>query len=173
MAVLLPGCAYRPVSYRACFLRKSTGHILRTKLRAAEDSIRVDKVETQLPALASSSSAARAFLRAALQTWELDGFGEVTELLTTELVANVVRHVGAPMTVRALRQPTTIRVEVDDPSPEPPVAKNPELLDDHGRGLLMIAALADEWGVTQHPGDGKTVWFKIDVATATDEVHDG
>src|SRR6476660_4071120 len=48
-------------------------------------------VETQLPSLATSPGSARAFLRSALETWKLDGFGEVTELLTNELVGNVVR----------------------------------------------------------------------------------
>jgi anti-sigma regulatory factor (Ser/Thr protein kinase) len=131
----------------------------------------VDRVEKQLAATESSPTEARGFLRAALQTWELDGFGEVTEVLTSELVSNVVRHVGAPMTVRALRQPSTIRVEVDDSSGEPPVVQHPEPLDEHGRGLLLVDSLASEWGVTQHGEEGKTVWFEIDVTTASDEVH--
>jgi anti-sigma regulatory factor (Ser/Thr protein kinase) len=132
----------------------------------------VNRVETQLPALASSPTTARAFLRAALQTWELDGFGEVTELLTSELVTNAVRHVGAPMTLRAIRQPAAIRVEVDDPSGDAPTAREPQLLDESGRGLLLIARLASAWGVTHHhDGHGKTVWFEVDVTTATDEVH--
>ena len=91
--------------------------------------------------------------------------------MTSELVTNVVRHVGAPITVRALRQPSSIRVEVVDPSGEPPVARHPQPLDEHGRGLLLVDSLASQWGVTQHDEDGKTVWFEIDVTTATNEVH--
>jgi anti-sigma regulatory factor (Ser/Thr protein kinase) len=109
-------------------------------------------------------------LRAALQTWELDGLGEVTELLTSELVSNVVRHVGSPMTVRALCQPSRIRVEVDDPSPEPPVLEHPEPRDPRGRGILLVDTLADDWG-TEMRDDGKTVWFEIDARTATEEIH--
>jgi hypothetical protein len=75
------------------------------------------------------------------------------------------------MTLRALRQPSTIRVEVDDPSDDPPVAQHPQPLDERGRGLLLIDSLASQWGVTQHDEDGKTVWFEIDVTTATNEVH--
>jgi anti-sigma regulatory factor (Ser/Thr protein kinase) len=131
----------------------------------------VDRVETHLPALESSSTTARAFLRAALQTWQLDGFGEVTEVLTSELVNNVVRHVGSPMTLRALRQPSSIRVEVDDPSSEAPVAQQPQPLDENGRGIFLVAALSKQWGVTQRGDDGKTVWFEIDVTTATTEIH--
>src|SRR5438552_15282079 len=51
----------------------------------------VDWYETELPALNTSPGMARAFLREALKTWNLDGLGEVTEVLTTELVTNVVR----------------------------------------------------------------------------------
>ena len=131
----------------------------------------MNQVEAHLPALATSPSEARSFLRAALHTWELDGFGDVTEVLTTELVSNVVRHVGEPMTLRALRQPASIRVEVDDPSADAPVAQDPEPFAESGRGLLLIAALASQWGVEQHAGHGKTVWFEIDVPTATSEVH--
>jgi hypothetical protein len=122
----------------------------------------VDRVETRLPPRETSPATARAFVRDALHAWELDDIGAMTDVLTTELVSNVVRHVRAPMTVRALRLPSSIRVEIDDPSSEEPVARLPDPLDDHGRGLLLIASLAHQWGVTQHHGDGKTVWFEID-----------
>jgi anti-sigma regulatory factor (Ser/Thr protein kinase) len=140
-------------------------------VRSGEESRLVEKVETQLPALESSATVARAFLRSTLETWQLDGFGEVTEVLTSELVTNVVRHVGSPMTLRALRQPSSIRVEVEDSSSDTPFARDAKPLDETGRGLLLVAALADEWGVTQHGDHGKTVWFEIDVTTATTKIH--
>jgi anti-sigma regulatory factor (Ser/Thr protein kinase) len=131
----------------------------------------VESVTTQLPSADTASSLARAFLRSALETWQLDGLGEVTELLTTELVSNVVRHVGQPMTIRALRQPSRIRVEVDDDSTDLPVLQHPAPLQPRGRGLLLVDALADQWG-TAPRDDGKTVWFEIDARTATAEMHD-
>ena len=91
-------------------------------------------VETQFPATAEAPQSARAFLRAALQTWQLDGFGEVTELLTDELVANVVRHVGSPMTLRATSEGATLRIEVDDPSTEAPVLRHPDAGDGQRTG---------------------------------------
>ena len=94
----------------------------------------------------------------------------MTELLVTELVANVVTHVGAPMTLRVQREPSTMRVEIDDPSPELPVVHHPDSADEHGRGVLLVDQLADAWGVEPRP-DGKTVWFELDVSTATNEVH--
>jgi anti-sigma regulatory factor (Ser/Thr protein kinase) len=130
----------------------------------------MESVETQLPSSVTSPQLARAFLRATLETWKLDGFGDVTELLVTELVANVVTHVGSPMTLRVQREPATMRVEIDDPSPELPVVHHPDSADEHGRGVLLVDQLADAWGVESRP-DGKTVWFELDVSTATNEVH--
>lgn len=134
----------------------------------------METVETQLPSTTSSPQLARAFLRGALHTWQLDGFGDVTELLVTELVANVVLHVGAPMTVRVSRGPERMRVEIEDPSVELPTVHHPDVADEHGRGVLLVDQLADEWGAEAWPdGSGKTVWFELDVTTATDEVHGG
>jgi anti-sigma regulatory factor (Ser/Thr protein kinase) len=130
----------------------------------------MDTVETQLPSTVDSPQLARAFLRTALGTWKLDGFGDVTELLVSELVANVVTHVGSPMTLRVCRTPSTMRVEIDDPSTEVPVVRHPDQADEHGRGVLLVDQLANAWGVEPRR-DGKTVWFELDVSTATDEVH--
>jgi anti-sigma regulatory factor (Ser/Thr protein kinase) len=132
----------------------------------------MDTVETQLPSTTSSPQLARAFLHSALHTWKLDGFGDVTELLVTELVANVVTHVGTSMTVRVHRWPGRVRVEIEDPSPEIPVVRHPDAADEHGRGMLLVDQLANAWGVDRR-ADGKTVWFELDVSTATAEAHAG
>ena len=120
----------------------------------------MDAVETQLPSSVSSPQLARAFLRTTLETWKLDGYGDVTELLVTELVANVVTHVGAPMTLRVLRRPSRMRVEIDDASTEVPVVRHPGASDEHGRGVLLVEQLANAWGVEKR-ADGKTVWFEV------------
>jgi anti-sigma regulatory factor (Ser/Thr protein kinase) len=130
----------------------------------------VEIVETQIPSVETASASARAFLRDTLETWELDGFGEVTELLTSELVTNAVRHVGSPITLRAIRRPSRIRVEVEDASPTAPTLLHPQPLEPGGRGILFVDTLADDWG-TDVRDDGKTVWFEIDIATATAEIH--
>ena len=130
----------------------------------------MEAVETQLPSSVSSPQLARAFLRSTLETWKLDGFGDVTELLVTELVANVVTHVGSPMTLRVQRNHTTMRVEIEDPSPDVPIVRHPDAAEEHGRGVLLVERLANAWGVEPR-SDGKTVWFELDVSTATTEVH--
>jgi hypothetical protein len=129
-----------------------------------------DRVETQFPSHDTTPLLARAFLRTALQTWKLDGLGDVTELLADELVSNVVRHVGGPMTLRAIFDDVSVRVEVDDPSLQLPRVRYPEPFESRGRGMMMVAALATDWG-TEIRGSGKTVWFEIDARTASEEVH--
>jgi hypothetical protein len=129
-----------------------------------------DMTETQLPSSLDAPMLARGFLRAALETWRLDGFGQITELLASELVSNVVLHVDAPMTLRISKGASSIRVEVEDPSNTLPELRHPEVDDEHGRGVLFVSELADDWGAERHDG-GKTVWFELDTSTATAEAH--
>jgi len=105
-------------------------------------------VEHNFPSTSAASTDARQFLRSTLQTWALDGFGEVTELLTGELVSNVVRHVGSPITVRAIRHPSRVRVEVDDASSECPVVRDSPAvggssIEYGGWGMRLVDALAN------------------------------
>jgi anti-sigma regulatory factor (Ser/Thr protein kinase) len=126
------------------------------------------EVETRFAATPSAPRDARAFLRDALQTWRLDGVGEITEILAGELVANVVRHVGAPGTLRASSEGGTLRVEVDDMNTDVPVLRRPRANDVSGYGMVLVDELAKRWGVERHPG-GKTVWFELDLAPVADE----
>ena len=122
----------------------------------------MDAVETHLPCSDAAPARARAFLRDTLATWAVDGASSVAEVLATELVSNVVRHVRAPMTLRVVLVDACLRVEVDDPSPELPVPRLPREVDVDGRGLLLVESLARRWGVTPHDREGKTVWFELD-----------
>lgn len=129
-------------------------------------------VETTLPCTVTSPHAARVFLRRALHGWHLDRLADVTELLGTELVANVVTHVGGPMTLRMVCKGSKVRVEIDDPSSIPPVVRDPGVSEEHGRGMLLVDRLADGWGVDMYP-EGKTVWFELDAASAAEVVRQG
>jgi anti-sigma regulatory factor (Ser/Thr protein kinase) len=129
-------------------------------------------VEVALPAHTHAPADARALLRDALHTWELDGLGDVTEIIVTELVANVVRHVGTTMTLRisATADRSMVRIEVDDPSSRDPEVQHPKHGSDGGRGLMIVDALSTRWGV-HHRESGKTVWAEIDAVTAAVEMH--
>jgi hypothetical protein len=125
------------------------------------------EIETLFAATPAAPREARVFLRDALQTWRLDGVGDITEILAGELVANVVRHVGAPGTLRASSHGDTLRVEVDDVNTEVPVVGHPGADDVSGFGMVLVDELANRWGVDRHPG-GKTVWFELDLPHGDD-----
>ncbi|WP_413756998.1 ATP-binding protein [Streptomyces sp. MMBL 11-3] len=77
-------------------------------------------------------------------------------------LANVVRHVpDRHCTFLLLRQGAGVRVEVADGSPRLPVTPTDPSPDaEGGRGLVILGAVADKWGVEPRAGCGKTVWFE-------------
>ncbi|MFD7771590.1 ATP-binding protein [Streptomyces sp. NPDC059787] len=86
------------------------------------------------------------------------------QLCVTELVGNVIRHVGEgnPVRVRVARTGTHIRVEVTDPDPHTlPVLRRADAEDEQGRGLSLLDAVVCRWGV-DHGGEGETVWCELD-----------
>ena len=103
-------------------------------------------------------------MRPKLDSWAVAPVADTAELLMTELVANVVQHVGEPMTVRMTRGAEMIRVEVDDSGGHLPESREPDLASEGGRGLYLVATLASRWGTDVHRANpGKTVWFELDV----------
>lgn len=90
------------------------------------------------------------------------------QLCVSELLANVIRHVGedAPVTLRLTPAPPgRVRLEVSDPDPHTwLVVRRPAPDDEAGRGLLLLDAVAARWGVRQDAA-GKTVWCEVDVRT--------
>lgn len=104
----------------------------------------------------------RRILRSYLASWALAEVSDAAELALTELVANVVRHVpGRHCSVLILRAEDGVRVEVADTCPRLPEAGSAGPLDDGGRGLALVEAVSDRWGVFPEPGrGGKTVWFE-------------
>jgi hypothetical protein len=95
-------------------------------------------------------------------------------LCVTELVGNVIRHVGegAPVRVRVARVGGRIRIEVTDPDPRAlPVLVHATDDDESGRGLSILDAVALRWGVEQEGEAGKTVWCELD-AGGTDSGGD-
>jgi anti-sigma regulatory factor (Ser/Thr protein kinase) len=82
------------------------------------------------------------------------------EVLTGELVSNVVRHAGTEARVRVDTDADRLLVEVNDTG-DPAAAVVPvEPSNRGGRGLRVVHAVATSWGV-RRCSDGKTVWFDL------------
>jgi anti-sigma regulatory factor (Ser/Thr protein kinase) len=120
-----------------------------------------------LPATPRSVVAARRMLRELLSVWGAPQDREDAELLATELVANVVDHVGGEqaLILEVDLADDWLRIGVVDGSAVRPVVLELSGVRPRGRGLAMIAAIATRWGVEEHHG-GKRVWLDLVPAAA-------
>ncbi|RKE18492.1 ATP-binding protein [Streptomyces sp. TLI_171] len=108
--------------------------------------------------------AIRRRLRAALDHWGVPELADTAELLASELVTNALVHTGKAAVFDAvLTGEQRLRVEVEDRTSRLPGRRNPGETATNGRGLLLVEALADDWGV-QLRGDGKVTWFELSAA---------
>jgi anti-sigma regulatory factor (Ser/Thr protein kinase) len=98
---------------------------------------------------------------------------ETVTLIAAELTANAVRHGHVPgrdFHLRLAAAEGFLRVEVTDTRAERlPVPGAPYPDGESGRGLLLVDALADDWGVTPRPAaPGKTVWAELRLPAPAD-----
>ena len=101
-------------------------------------------------------------MRAALEAAEAEiMLIETVELLTTELVTNVVIHTRSASDLVVKADDHGVRVEVTDHDPHLPVMGAEEPAGTTGRGLLILEALADSWGVDGTADRAKTIWFEL------------
>ena len=105
---------------------------------------------------------ARADLRSVLAEEVGDNTLGVVELLTTELVMNSIEHADTKATVTAEIHRDKVRVAVSDDGPGLPERRVSSNAEESGRGLMIVDALAQRWGVDRTP-KGKTVWFEVAV----------
>ena len=118
-----------------------------------------------LAPLAKSVSEARRFV--VEQTYDLPrAVRDALELCVSELAANCVLHAASNFSVTVIRS-GGVRIEVTDAGSGAVELRNATAKDVRGRGLRIVEALSDAWGVqpAEQP-PGKTVWAQFDVARA-------
>ena len=122
----------------------------------------------ELGALPTAVPCARLHARHLLWEWGLNSLAADTELLVSELVTNAVKATAeqqqAAIRLQLSSDSTRVRVEVWDADPRPPVPKDgiPDLDEEGGRGLFLVAALSSRWDWyrTREPS-GKIVWCEL------------
>jgi Anti-sigma regulatory factor (Ser/Thr protein kinase) len=123
-----------------------------------------ESAEYEFASEAESIGLVRAAAAKALAGW---GIAEETVsdvlVMLSELASNVVVHGAGPIRVRLdySRWADTLIAGVTDDGPGCPCPRTDDVLDEGGRGLMLVGLLATEWGVTWGDG-GKTVWFRVD-----------
>lgn len=86
---------------------------------------------------------------------------EMAQLLISELVANVVVHTRSNAVASVELRADDILVSVADDDAAMPVLVDPQPLATSGRGLQIVAKVADAWGVRPVAPVGKVVWFTL------------
>ncbi len=144
-----------------------------TRLARRPDIVRVHSV---LPAAPTTPAQARALLRRVVAAWGLEEhICRTAVLVLDELISNAVEHASTSMRVTATLWRASLHVSVRDfvAAFEPWDGTLPVLVPglpvSRGRGLALVAELAEGWGVTQH-ADGKTVWAVLPADSAVDNV---
>ncbi|WP_436736403.1 ATP-binding protein [Streptomyces sp. BBFR102] len=115
-----------------------------------------------------SASEARRLTRERLAGWAVcRDTRETADLVVSELVTNAIVHTTSrriTCELRSLREGECLRIAVRDeghagPGPRPAEGRPAE---EHGRGLLLVAALSTAWGTLEaETGTGLTVWAEL------------
>ncbi|MEW2166129.1 SpoIIE family protein phosphatase [Streptomyces sp. NPDC007084] len=144
--------------------------------RAGQDAV----ARTTLPGTPPAPAAARRYLRDTLASWSelaLPGAEIIDQRLTddaalvvSELVTNAVVHAGTDIELLCRLEnapdgpPGPLVVEVTDHHPARGIRddspERPYGTPEYGRGLRLVSAFSEAWGITYRPGV-KTVWARL------------
>jgi anti-sigma regulatory factor (Ser/Thr protein kinase) len=133
----------------------------RTRLKTQRTRL---NLQVTLPTGDGAVRLARRVTRDVLARWRLDHVEDTAVLLVSELVTNAVRHardthaIALDLEIGA----TWLRVEVQDADPRWPKPRVPGRLAESGFGLVLVDALAGNWGVRE-TATGKAVWAELDI----------
>ncbi|MBC9725128.1 SpoIIE family protein phosphatase [Streptomyces sp. TRM68367] len=135
-------------------------------LIARTRALHEDKVAAvEVPGDPAAVSGTRSWVMDRLEAWGLTDMGFVTELVVSELVTNAIRYGAAPVHLRLIKD-TALICEVSDASSTAPHLRRARVLDEGGRGLLLVAQLTQRWG-TRQSRRGKTIWCEQPLSVAT------
>ncbi|MEV6208230.1 SpoIIE family protein phosphatase [Kitasatospora sp. NPDC051914] len=110
----------------------------------------------QLPVDPAAVAGVRRTASEQLAAWGLSELDFATELIVSELVTNAIRYGAPPIELRLIRAGALI-CEVSDGSNTAPHLRRARIYDEGGRGLLLVAQVAERWGSRQ-TARGKTIW---------------
>lgn len=119
------------------------------------------QLHLELIPVPGSAPRARAALRDTVRDSAYADRLDDAEMALSELVTNAVLHARDTFAVVVVLDSTALRVSVQDPCPVSPSFSMLDPTAVTGRGLMLVSAVADRWGVDPAAGGGKTVWFEM------------
>jgi anti-sigma regulatory factor (Ser/Thr protein kinase)/anti-anti-sigma regulatory factor len=134
-------------------------------LAAAGDEPEPRRIRVRLRPVPDACRQVRQVVTQACAAWQQKELTATAALIATELVANVVRHAHTTMEFTLGLRNGRLCVTVRDGSRHLPQAGDPDTADAGGRGLHLVRALTDSWGVLPTT-DGKVVWTQFGTRVA-------
>jgi anti-sigma regulatory factor (Ser/Thr protein kinase) len=122
---------------------------------------------TTLAAEPGSAAEARRFTVDVLRSWGAADLIDTATLLVSELVTNAVLHARSSSELALRRIGGRLRVEITDASAVGPTRRSYPPDAGTGRGMMLVEALAVRWG-SERDGDGKRVWFELELPMAAE-----
>ncbi|MFJ8076182.1 ATP-binding protein [Streptomyces sp. NPDC096176] len=141
----------------------------------AQEAVTVSVFVQRFSATRRGARLARRLATHHLDLWHLpygSPASDTVALVVAELASNAVLHGRVPgrdfeLRLTYDRPAGLVRVEVSDTHPARPGFHGPAAHGpadaDGGRGLLLVEAVAERWGVADRTGPGKTVWAECDL----------
>jgi anti-sigma regulatory factor (Ser/Thr protein kinase) len=108
----------------------------------------------------AAAAEARCHVRAAIESWGVSADPYTAALLTSELVTNAIRYAGGSVRLFVTCSCGQLRVYVHDGSREWPAPLETPVDAEDGRGLMLVASLATNWGCYRTSA-GKAVYFTL------------
>lgn len=165
-------CAYRSAAVAApehedalrdiCRLHTSVSPTSPAELAAGRTLDGAPEVSREFQPERHAPYAARRFVEEVLKRFGYSRSAiEDAQLVISELVSNAVIHARSPLSVSISPERAMLRLAVADQSGAlPPLRASSSVAADGGRGLSVVASLAQDWGAvaTEH---GKVVWAEL------------
>jgi len=119
--------------------------------------------QLEMAPLPTAVACGRLHARNVLHEWRLSRAAEDASILVSELLTNSVKascHQGSSVRLRLMAAHSQVIVEAWDRNPRPPQLRQADYLDEGGRGLNVVAAIAVRWGYYRS-GNWKVVWAEL------------
>jgi len=133
--------------------------VLVVRVRGTDDRTRAYRLE--IDDTVDSAATARGFTAGVLEQAGCREVLDTAVLLVSELVTNALRHARPPYALVLDLTSDYLECRVEDNEDAVPTRASSGELAESGRGLVLLEALATEWGTRDRGAAGKTTWFRL------------